>query len=68
MSHDPTPHSENHFYRGLFFGLILGVGVLYFLKTKEGQKVKRELLNASEELIEDLSDRVIEFLEEKPTP
>jgi hypothetical protein len=68
MSHNHEQHSEGHFYRGLFYGVILGVGIAYFLRTKEGQKIKNELFSSGERLIDEFSDRVIEFLEEKPTP
>ena len=68
MSADHQHHSEGHFFKGLFFGLIIGVGVTYFLRTKEGQRVKKELLGSGQELLEDVSERVIEFLEEEPTP
>lgn len=65
---DNHEHHESHFYRGLFYGLIIGVGLVYFLKTKEGQKVKQELLSTGEDLFDDFSNRVIEFIEEEPTP
>ena len=71
MSHDHDHHqggSGGHFYKGLFFGLILGVGLAYFLKTKEGQEVKRQLLGKGEDLVDEVSSRVIEFLEQEPTP
>lgn len=68
MSDNHHQHSEGHFFKGLFFGLIIGVGVTYFLRTKEGQRVKHELLGTGQELFDEVSDRVIEFLEEEPTP
>ena len=67
MSDNHQP-SEGHFFKGLFFGLIIGVGVTYFLRTKEGQRVKKELLGTGQELFDEVSDRVIEFLEEEPNP
>ncbi len=66
--HDHSGGSEGHFYKGLFFGLIVGVGVAYFLKTKEGQEVKRQLLGKGSDLVDEISSRVIEFIEEQPTP
>lgn len=65
-NHNFNEGSEGHFYKGLFFGLVLGVGLVYFLKTKEGQRLKQELLSSGEELLDDLSEKVIEFLEDKP--
>jgi hypothetical protein len=67
MSHNHENHSESHFYRGLIFGAVLGIGLVYFLKTKEGQKVKRQLLGKGEELLEDFSEQVIEFLDAEPS-
>ena len=65
---DNHHHSEGRFFKGLFFGLIIGVGVTYFLRTKEGQRVKNELLGVGQEIFDDVSDKVIEFLEKEPTP
>lgn len=58
---------DNHFFQGLFYGLVLGIGLVYFLKTKEGQKIKKELISSGEEIFDEVSNRVIEFLEEKPS-
>lgn len=69
MSHNHEHQgNEGHFFKGLFFGVVLGVGLAYFLRTKEGQKVKKELFSAGGEMLDDFSSRVIEFLEEEPTP
>ncbi len=69
MSHNHDHiNSGSHFFKGLFFGMVLGVGLAYFLKTKEGQKVRKELFQAGGEIIDDFSSRVIEFLEEEPAP
>ncbi len=68
MSDNHPSSSDGHFFKGLFFGLIIGVGVTYFLRTKEGQRVKKELLGTGQELFEEVSEKVIEFLEEEPTP
>ena len=44
-------HNENNFYKGLFYGVVLGLGLVWFLGTKEGRKVKDELLTKGEEFI-----------------
>lgn len=68
MSHHEHQNTEGHFYKGLFFGLVLGVGLAYFLKTKEGQEVKEQLFGKGGDLVDEISGRVIEFLEEQPNP
>lgn len=40
-SHNNNDH-EAHFYKGLFFGLILGIGLIWFLNSDTGKDlVKR---------------------------
>lgn len=69
MSHNHHEQgSESHFYKGLFFGLVVGVGLAYFLRTKEGQEVKKQLFGKGGDLVDEISTRVIEFLEERPNP
>lgn len=43
---------EGNFYKGLFFGVLLGVGLVWFLGTKEGKKLKEQLSEKSEEFVE----------------
>ena len=30
---------EGHFYKGLFFGLLIGVGVIWFLNSEGGKEI-----------------------------
>ncbi len=43
--------NEGNFYKGLFYGVVLGLGLVWFLGTKEGRKVKNELLGRGEDLL-----------------
>ncbi len=51
-------HNENNFYKGLFYGVVLGLGLVWFLGTKEGKKVKEELLSKGEEFINQSGQRL----------
>ncbi len=53
-----TNHSENNFYKGLFYGVVLGLGLVWFLGTKEGRKVKNELLSKGEEFINSAGQKI----------
>ena len=37
--HNHSGESEGHFYKGLFFGVILGVGLVWFFGTKSGKEL-----------------------------
>ncbi len=63
-----SDHNHNGgggFGNGLFLGILLGVGIAMFLKTKEGQRIKKQLFFTGEEMLDDVSERVIEFLEDR---
>ncbi|HSX58482.1 MAG TPA: hypothetical protein VLE47_04410 [Candidatus Saccharimonadales bacterium] len=59
-------HSSGNFGQGLFLGILVGVGLAMFLSTKEGERVKKRLLSGGEEILDDFSEKVIEFIEEAP--
>ena len=60
--------SSNHdngdggFYKGLFFGALLGIGLIWFLGTKEGSRVKKELVEKGEEVLARAKETVDEAL------
>ncbi len=65
-------HHEEGFYKGLVFGLLLGVGLVWFLGTKEGKKFKEELSGKGEEFIDKAKksiDRALseEFVQDDPS-
>lgn len=64
MAEDNHNHNENNFYKGLFYGVVLGLGLVWFLGTKEGKKVKEELLNKSEEFINQSGQRLENLADE----
>lgn len=37
-NHKATSETQDHFYKGLFFGLFLGVGLIWFLGTNSGKE------------------------------
>ncbi|HEY4695164.1 MAG TPA: YtxH domain-containing protein [Candidatus Nanoarchaeia archaeon] len=53
---------EGHFYKGLFYGLVVGLGLAWFLGTKEGKKVKDEVLEQGEALLEKAEGKLEENL------
>lgn len=57
MNQDNSPNKDNPeggFYKGLFYGVVLGLGLVWFLGTKEGKKVKTELLSKGEDLLNEV--------------
>ena len=72
MSNDHD-NGECGFYKGLVFGALIGVGLIWFLGTKEGKKVKKQISEKGEEFIEKAKqsiDGVLEgdFLEDDQVP
>lgn len=61
-----SSHSDGDggFYKGLVFGALIGVGLVWFLGTKEGKKIKKQLSERSEEFIEKAKESIDEALEE----
>ncbi len=55
---------EGKFYKGLFYGLMLGVGLVWFLGTKEGKKLKEQLSDKGEGFIEKAKETVDKNLAE----
>ena len=51
-------HNGNNFYKGLFYGVVLGLGLVWFLWTKEGRKAKEELLSKGEEFINQAGKKI----------
>jgi len=58
-------HQEGHFYKGLFYGVVLGLGLAWFFGTKSGQKLKHELLSKGEEIINQAEEKAAEFTDEE---
>ena len=42
---------EGHFYKGLFFGAILGVGLVWFLGTRSGKELIKTARKRIDEVI-----------------
>ncbi len=60
-------HGENNFYKGLFYGVVLGLGLVWFLGTKEGRKVKGDLLSKGEEFINQAGQKIENLPDEDET-
>ena len=50
------------FYKGLFFGVLLGVGLIWFLGTKEGEKLKKELGEKGDEFLDKAKESIDQAL------
>lgn len=58
-------HQGYNLFTGLIMGIIIGAGVVYFLtSTEEGKRVKKQLKEKGEDVLDDLTD-IIEEVEEK---
>lgn len=55
---------DGNFYKGLFFGTLLGVGLLWFLGTKEGKKLKKQITEKGEDFIEMAQENIDQVLSE----
>ncbi|MEX0622159.1 MAG: hypothetical protein WD187_04210 [Candidatus Woykebacteria bacterium] len=42
---------EGHFYKGLFFGLLIGVGMIWFLNSEGGKDIVRRARNKIDEAL-----------------
>jgi hypothetical protein len=38
-NHEPKNEHEGHFYKGLFFGILIGVGLVWFLNSEGGKEL-----------------------------
>ncbi len=57
-------HNDNGFHKGLFYGVVLGVGLVWFLGTKEGKKVKEELLDRGENFLNQTGETIEAMLDD----
>ncbi len=53
------------FHKGLFYGVLLGIGLFWFLGTKEGKKIKDEMLSGGEDFLNKATKTIEATLEEK---
>lgn len=57
-------HEDGGFYKGLFFGLLLGVGLIWFMGTKEGKRLKEQMNEKGEDFVEKAKESIDEALSE----
>lgn len=57
-------HSNTSFWSGFFIGGLIGAVIIFFLGTKEGKQAQKILKKKSEDVIDDVQDR-LDNLEEK---
>ncbi len=55
---------DGKFYKGLFFGALIGVGLVWFLGTKEGEKIKKQITEKGEEFVEKAQENIDSALSE----
>ena len=71
MGDNNHSESEGHFYKGLFFGVILGVGLIRFLGSKTGKeliKTARKRIDEAISMEPGIEDYEEEEASESPTP
>lgn len=65
MNHnDQSNNEDGKFYKGLFYGVLLGVGLVWFLGTKEGKRLKEQFSDKGEEFIEKAKETIDKSLSE----
>lgn len=42
---------EGHFYKGLFFGVLVGVGLIWFLQSDSGKRLVKKARNRLDEAL-----------------
>lgn len=57
-------NNDNGFSKGLIYGLVLGVGIAWLFGTKEGKKLKNEILEKGESVITSAKEQVNEAIDE----
>lgn len=55
---------DGKFFKGLFFGALLGVGLIWFLGTKEGKKIKKQVTEKGEEFVQKAQENIDAALSE----
>lgn len=55
---------DGKFYKGLFYGALLGIGLVWFLGTKEGKKIKKQITEKGEEFVEKAQENIDAALSE----
>lgn len=60
--------NDGHFHRGLFYGILIGLGVAWLFGTSEGKKLRNQIVNKSEELLNSASEKVEELDEDFSNP
>ena len=55
---------DGKFYKGLFFGALIGVGLVWFLGTKEGEKIKKQITEKGEEFVDKAQENIDSALSE----
>lgn len=63
MSSDKS-NGEDGFYKGLVYGALLGLGLAWFINTKEGKKFKKQINAKSEEFLDKTKERIETALED----
>ncbi|OGY28229.1 MAG: hypothetical protein A2Z42_03725 [Candidatus Woykebacteria bacterium RBG_19FT_COMBO_43_10] len=62
-------NQEGHFYKGLFFGLLIGVGLVWFLNSESGKEiVKKTRRRIDEALAQEPETADYEFEDEEVGP
>ena len=58
---------EGHFYKGLFFGLLLGIGTVWFLNSEGGKDLVKKARNKVDEALEmEPGMEDYDFVDEEP--
>ena len=63
MSSDKS-NGEDGFYKGLVYVILLGVGLNWFINTKEGKRLKKQINARSEEFLDKTREKIDQALED----
>jgi len=62
-----SPHPDEMF-KGLFFGMLLGLGLAWFLSTEEGEELKSRFSKESGDLVDRAREALDSALKDDFTP
>ena len=57
-------HSDDSLFKGLVMGVVIGAGILWLLGTEEGKKIKKQVLDSGEDLLNAAKGKVGDLVDE----
>lgn len=59
-----TEEAHPELFKGLFFGMLLGLGLAWFFSTPEGEELKKQMRSHGEDLLDRAKEAIDEALKD----